>query len=134
MNVDIDKLVLISSLVGAVSLASEKLVEVIKGFFPSLSQSKVLGNVAVTEADQEKEQQRRVILHILTLVCGVITSYLASQVISKDVIDIGSFGKVIGLGLLASGGASFWNSITTYLLAIKDLKKLAVKEAQKDLN
>jgi hypothetical protein len=41
-------------------------------------------------------------------------------------LDVDSILPVIGLGLLASAGSPFWNSILEYLLKIRDLKKAEV--------
>lgn len=38
---------------------------------------------------------------------------------------------IIGLGILASGGSSFWNSILTYLSKVKDMKKALAEREMK---
>ena len=107
------------ALILALSIASERLVEIIKGALPFLNKE---------NTDAKREGWRRSALHALAVISGVITAYMVSDYIPKEsagpVKDIG----VVGLGLLASGGSSFWNSIATYVLKVKDLKKLEVEE------
>ena len=98
---------LITPLVG-LSVGTERLVEIIKGFIPWLDQ---------VNTDPKQEGRRRATLHILALLAGLITAVLARDLLpAKTAVDVAAYG------LLASGGSSFWNSILTYVLKIKDLK------------
>jgi hypothetical protein len=112
----------LASLVGlilALSIASERLVEIVKGALPFLN---------TENTNKTKEGWRQAGLHLLAVVAGVVTAYMASDYIPKEsstpVKDLG----VVGLGLLASGGSSFWNSIATYMVKVKDLKKAEVED------
>jgi hypothetical protein len=40
---------------------------------------------------------------------------------------------IVSLGILASGGSSFWNSVLTYLLAVKDLMAASATEAKRKM-
>ena len=110
------------SLILALSVASERLVEIVKGVFPFLNNE---------NTNMMLEGWRRAALHALAVLSGIVTAYMAS-----DYIPVGTAGPVkevgvVGLGLLASGGSSFWNSIATYVLKIKDLKKIEVEDRRK---
>src|SRR5712692_8748987 len=104
----------------ALSVASERLVEIIKGLWPLLNQ---------TNPDPKKEGWRKAILHILAVGSGMVTALLAQSYIADTFPD--GWDRPLGLvvlGLLASGGAGFWNVILSYLLQVKNLKKREVDE------
>jgi hypothetical protein len=122
---DINNLSTIVSLIGALSVASERLVEIIKGFIKCLNEP---------GADAEKEGWRRSYLHLLATFSGIVTTFLAHPVIPKDIFDPQKpdhYLRLLALGLLASGGSGLWNSVLTYLGKIKDLKKLEIEEKKK---
>jgi len=104
-----EKLTIIVSPLIAVSIASERLVEIIKGFSPFLNKENV---------NEDHEDRRKSSLQILAVVSGIITSIIANSLMT-DVID-GLFKDIpltltiLAIGLLASGGSGFWNSILTY--------------------
>lgn len=116
------KLTAIVTLILALSIASERLVEIIKGFFPSLDKQ---------DSDPKAEARRRSYLQILAVLSGVVTAFLAQDYMPKEIADSTKNWSILGLGLLASGGSGFWNSILSYLTKIKDIKKAEAIEAQK---
>ncbi|MDF8332603.1 hypothetical protein [Novosphingobium cyanobacteriorum] len=97
------------------SIASERLVEVIKGFIPFLR----------TElSDASAEAKRRASLHVLSILAGVLTAFLTSSAFDDLLAPVGSTPlAIIALGLLASGGSGFWNAILSWVLQAKNLKK-----------
>ena len=102
----------------ALSIASERLVEIIKGFVPYLND---------TKPDAKEEGKRKAILQLLAIVSGIVTAFLAQSAIgdSFPAALSGPIG-VFAIGLLVSGGSGFWNAILSYLLQVKNLKKLEV--------
>jgi hypothetical protein len=115
------KLTAIVTLVLALSIASERLVEILKGFFPWLDQK---------SSDSTAEGWRRAILQILAVVSGVLTAWLASGYLPTEIVKPDEVWKIIGLGLLASGGSGFWNSILDYFTGLKDIKNAEAKKAR----
>ncbi|MFJ4192786.1 hypothetical protein [Pseudomonas sp. NPDC089534] len=113
------------SLIGFVlgmSVATERLVEIVKGFIPILNQ---------TSDDPKAEGRRRSYLQILAVAGGVVTVLLSRAAIPEDIpFFLHSDFGVVCLGLLASGGSGFWNAALTYANQAKELKKVAVKQAQ----
>ncbi|MEE1891123.1 hypothetical protein [Pseudomonas carassii] len=109
------------SIVLALSVATERLVEIIKGFIPGLDQPK---------ADPRQESRRRSYLQILAVIGGVITAYLSRDALPTELPFFKHDFGLICLGLLASGGSGFWNAILTYTAQAKELKKTAVNIAQ----
>lgn len=103
----------------ALSIASERLVEIIKGWIPFLN---------TQSADPITENRRRSILQALAVASGIITALLAREYIPKEIVQPKSVWAVIGLGLLASGGSGFWNSILSYILKLKDLTKAELEQ------
>lgn len=111
----------------ALSIAAERLVEIIKNLVP------VLQKKAETE---EREYLRRAALHLLAVGAGILTAHIAMPAVAELVpAQWQNFPGIVALGLLASGGSSLWNSVLDYAVAVKsitrlnaELKKLKKKE------
>ncbi len=115
------------ALVLALSVASERLVEIVKGFVPYLSKEQPAGSVG--------ECIRRAILQILAVIAGIVTTYLAREHIeSLKGLPFDSKTAIVGLGLLASGGSGFWNAILGYVGKVKDIKKTEAEAAKANLS
>lgn len=156
---DIAKLTAIVTILITLSIASERLVEIIKGFIPYLNPDTSEGPPEADTVFPEpyKEAKRKAIISIVAVCCGIATAFLASPILAgifKDLfsgstckltVGFANLGEnspcgfdlsgnglflVLALGLLASGGSTLWNSILEYLLKIKDLKKSEVKRAE----
>src|SRR5262245_23436898 len=120
---DLDGLIAIVSVLIVLSAAAERLVEIIKGFRQSLNQ---------VNADPVEEAKRKARIQTLAVVCSLITSFLAFGPIGSALgwteTQLGAVIRahgltLFGLGLLAAGGSSLWNSILTYLVGLKDIKQ-----------
>ncbi|MDE4645149.1 hypothetical protein [Klebsiella quasipneumoniae] len=108
----------------AISIASERVVEIIKGYFPWLNLEK---------QDPVIEGQRKSALQLLAVVAGIVTAFLTQPFVA------GSFSAfkhpdlmILCIGLMASGGSAFWNAILNYLLQVKNLKKQQVNSVKAD--
>jgi hypothetical protein len=128
---DTTKLAAVVGLLAALSVASERLVEIVKGLVPWLNTDKTEGT-SPTDDNKRSEGRRRAALQILAVVAGCITAWLAWPAVSTaltqaSIADGDKTLWILSLGLLASGGSAFWNSVLTYLLNVKNLKELAVK-------
>ncbi|KAI9134863.1 hypothetical protein [Acaryochloris sp. CCMEE 5410] len=110
----IDRIVEVIGFILALSIASERLVEIIKGILPWLNEEK---------STPKKEGIRRSLLQILAVFSGVLTAFLSKDTLPVDIDNL----SFVVLGLLASGGSGFWNAILTYLLEVKNLKKAEAK-------
>jgi len=122
---DATKLTAIVTLILALSVASERLVEIIKGFIPQLAKQNT--------TDAKAESRRCSYLQILAVISGILTAYLARDYLPAEIAASASAKSwsIVGLGLLASGGSGFWNSILTYVTKVKDLKKAEVEAKKK---
>ena len=101
------------ALLVSLSVASERLVEIIKGLFPSLNQE---------NSDPKKEGWRRAGLQALAVLAGIITALLARPAF-QGMEKWDTLAGTLAIGFLASGGSGFWNAILTYVKNVKDIKK-----------
>jgi hypothetical protein len=115
---DINNLSSTVTLLAALSVASERLVEIVKGFFSFLS---------TENPDPTLERRRKLALQILALLAGLATALLTKDTSAVKALIPDSKLAWVALGLLASGGSGFWNSIQTYLAKAKELKKAEVE-------
>jgi hypothetical protein len=118
------KLTSIVGVILALSIASERLVEIAKGLVPPLNEK---------GSNERSEGRRRAALQALAVVAGIITAFLARDYIPVEVARPTETWSIIGLGLLASGGSGFWNSVLSYLTNVKDVKKVDAIEAKRRL-
>lgn len=112
---DLTLLIAVVSLILAMSIATERFVEIIKGFWPWLNQE---------NKDPKIEGWRKSVLQLLAVGGGILTALLSRPAI-KDVVPghWNTWQGLVALGLLASGGSGFWNAILSYLLLVKNIKK-----------
>ena len=118
---DTTKLTTVISLIVALSIASERFVDIIKGLIPWLNQPRL------RPAD---EGWRKATLQVLAVLAGITTAWLSSAAIPKGVGIPDDWTGTLALGLLASGGSGFWNSILTYVTKAKDLKAAEAETKQ----
>lgn len=124
---NIDSLPTIITLLIAVSVATERGVEITKSLWPWL-------DTAIE--DPVREGRRRAMIHFLAVVFGVGIAALSWPVIAQVIQVPGatattaparSAGTILAVGLLASGGSGFWNSMLTYVSSLKTLKSAEAK-------
>jgi hypothetical protein len=112
--------------IAALSVASERLVDITKGFIPALNTKNI---------NETQEAKRQTYIQLLAVICGIGTSLIAWP-ITHQILPLNYWPNwfvIVALGLLASGGSGFWNSIQSYLKLVKDLKSLAAKEEKQRL-
>jgi len=99
----------------AIIVATERLVEIIKGLIPALSRR---------QKDASKEGLRAAALQIIAVFSGILMGFLANPA-TKGLVPqtLTQFPGIIALGFLVSGGSGFWNAILSYLLQVKDIRK-----------
>ena len=115
----------IVTLLAALSVSTERLVEIVKGWIPFLN---------TQSANPAAEGRRQALVHVLAVLCGIATAWLAQSalqgVLPENLLTPGGY---VVIGLLASGGSGFWNSILNYVKAAKDTKvSLAAGGGQSD--
>jgi hypothetical protein len=112
----------IAALLAALSVASERLVEIVKNLWPWLNQE---------NADPKIEGRRKSTLQVFAVVAGIITAWLANPALPSVLPH--SLFTTIALGLLASGGSGFWNSIQTYVNKAKEAKAADAQNKKLDV-
>ena len=117
---DLEQLSTVVTLLVALSVAAERLVEIVKNAFRFLREE----NPA-----PDREGYRKVALQVLAIVAGIATALLAKPTIEGIVPGPWSSPLgIVALGLLASGGSGFWHSVAGYVSSVKDVRRA---EAQK---
>ena len=119
----VEALATVVALLVSLSVASERLVEIVKGMIPFLN---------LENKDKKKEGWRKAILQTFAVLSGIITAFLASPAL-KEVLprQLTSLPAIFALGLLASGGSGLWNGILGYVKNVKDLKKEEINRLKK---
>jgi hypothetical protein len=117
---DLNTLSSIVALLVSLSIAAERLVEIVTAPFPFLCQEK---------ADPYQERMRKATLQLLAVIAGVATALLTRPVIQETLPGIEwTLTSTVALGLLVSGGSGFWHSIQGYFNAAKDVRQLTAAE------
>lgn len=145
----LSELIAIVTLLVSISLASERLVEILKAYLPQHLFQEVpapdCSHPEVVVAAALAEAKRKARVHMLAALCGIVTAALASPAITNYTnlfTDKSHFPQplstiliILALGLFSSGGSGLWNSVLEYLLKVKGIKdaedKLAASKAEK---
>jgi hypothetical protein len=103
----------------ALSVATERLVDITKGALGFLNKWD-----PVTNPDGlKKERYRRAAVQLLAVGWGVVITWGVSPAIPKEVLNLlsplGNTWTIVTLGVLASGGSSFWNGVLSNLEKVK---------------
>jgi len=115
----IDNLSSVFALFAAISVAVERVVELIKGFLPFLGNSWT-----------KYENFRRALIQVITVAVGaIIASQIKGQLASTFHVSTVSFGVCVLVGLTASGGSGLWNHALDIVRATKVSKELSVAAA-----
>jgi len=105
----------------SLSITSERLVEIIKNRCSWLNKA---------NSDPEIEGKRKAALQALAIVSGIVTAFLASPVLSQ-ITGLNGAAATFAMGFLAGGGSGFWNAILSYILQVKELKKLEIDDKRR---
>ena len=109
-----------------VSLASERLIELIKTLFPGLAYQHSLSDENTENLTSEKS--RRIVIQLISVACGYVSAAILGDTWTGNyTFDNGTEINVFVLGVLSSGGSVFWTQILGYSKALKDLKKLEAR-------
>lgn len=128
----------LSALILAVSLATERLVVVLKTVFPRAlaMEREPVGDELPDEADRGRRLTVMASAYVSALVVSIL---IAGESVSLAGIRVPFY---VGLGdaripvpllaLLASGGSALWNNVVGFTGAVKDIRRLERKELQHD--
>jgi hypothetical protein len=114
---------LIVSLIVALSVASERLVEIVKGMVPLLNQE---------QAEAQRESLRQAVLQFLAVVAGIVTAFLTRPLVIELFPQLPvNVLTLLALGLLVSGGSGFWHSVQGYVNSVKDVQQITAQDFKK---
>jgi hypothetical protein len=127
----VDKLSTFFTLMAAMSIAAERVVEIIKGIFPSL---------AATDPDANKERRRHMVLQFLAALAGIIVAAAAHVQVNSslgnflnsdyDAWSLPGMGlmtvKYLIIGVMVSGGSAMWNHALDIVGALKTVEEKKV--------
>ncbi len=103
----------------ALSLATERITEVIKGF-PGLSQW-----LTVEKADRSKEEFRKAAIHIIAIAVGTVLVSMTQDQLSTVVgVKYSGFWAWLLFGAMASGGSGLWNSALDIVREVNKQKQI----------
>jgi hypothetical protein len=117
-NFTLDDLNKFLALMAALSVAVERLVEILKTF--------VFKKLNLTLTDPEQEAMRQGKVQVLALIASLLTSLLLGWL----GILPGGWTGALGMGLLASGGSGLWNSLLGWAKGLKDIRQAQGEQAR----
>lgn len=108
----------------ALSVAVERVMEILKGLIPALAQQ---------QSNLKLEYLRGAILHLISVLIGALAAY-AGNINFLQRFSSGPSNPWVGYlvcGLLAAGGSAFWNHVLDIVKALKIKDESAASEAAK---
>ncbi len=126
-----DRLSAFFTFMAAMSIAAERVVEIIKGIVPSL---------AATDPDANKERRRHMVLQFLAAVAGIIVAAAAHVQVNSslgnflnsdyDAWSLPGMGlmtvKYLIIGVMVSGGSAMWDHALDIVGALKTVEEKKV--------
>src|SRR5262245_48680519 len=107
----LDDLTKLISLLVVLSVAAERLVEILKGFF--------FQNLNTVDPDPDRETRRKAKVQLLALFASLLTAIIVK--LAGQFPPTWGWLTVLALGFLASGGSSLWNSVLGWVKGLKDV-------------
>lgn len=111
----------------ALSMASERLVQIFRGLPKLAFPKRPSGDNSVGPARAQQEATRVATINFISIIAGMLTAVLAYSIDSLP--GASNWGEACIFGVLAGAGSGFWNAVLSYLVQVKDLKK-ALTEAE----
>jgi hypothetical protein len=115
-----DKLTTLVSFLAALSVATERITEIIKGL-PLLSKW-----LAIERKDQVAEELRKVSVQFIAVLAGTLVTYLARDQLTQQfgTTELHWYAYWV-FGAMASGGSGVWNSLLDIIREVNRQKQLA---------
>lgn len=121
----LDNLSEFSTLLAAISLATERLVVIVKTIFPRLGTPRPASAAGVSE--DEADRMRRLSVLAVAYLCALATAWIVAD---GWTIEYGSHNRsvsIFGVALLACGGSAFWSQVVSFASAAKDARQFESK-------
>jgi hypothetical protein len=123
----------LSAAIAAISVATERLVTIVKTAAPRLFAEE--HKTDAKEVDLHADRWRRLRVLAVAFLCAWVTTGLLADTTASDVgwsfhpfgrVTVGSRAlSVLFIALLATGGSAFWTQVVGYLGALKDVTQTA---------
>lgn len=111
----------------ALSLVSERLVEIVRGF-TGIGVQKDPPAGAEKGPSPKDEAKRVAHIGLFEIGAGIVTAALANLIhVLPDGIGLTGLQNVIIFGVLAGAGSSFWNNILAWVIQMKNLRKVQAR-------
>lgn len=104
------------------SMAVERCVEVIKGFIPWLG---------IINTDAKLERVRQSTVQGIAIIVSIIAVFLTKGAV-LGVLPGWDGIKLLILSFFISGGAGVWNSIASFILALKNAQKQLIEQKKEN--
>ena len=120
----------LSTFLAAMSLATERLVVIVKTIFPGLSAK---SPAKPGQSDDEADRVRRLIVLGVAYVCALATGWIVAD---GWTIEFGTHGRsisIFGVALLACGGSAFWAQVVSFASAAKDARQFETKKLRDEV-
>lgn len=125
----LDNLSELSTFIGALSLATERLVVIIKTLFPTLG---VERPPQVGKTNDESDRLRRLSVLGVAYACALVTGWLIAD---GWTVSYGTQGRELAVpfvALLATGGSAFWAQVVSFASAAKDVRQYERQRLKED--
>jgi hypothetical protein len=108
----------------AISVAAERMVEILKGWFPNLYPF-------ASKPNATQEMRRCAFVHLLAGICGALVACFGKINVfaGLSTAPTDPWIHYVGAGLLASGGSAFWNQLLDLVQAAKVKREQAAIDA-----
>lgn len=123
----LDNLSELSTLLALISLATERLVTIVKTVFPNLGARKATG-AKPGQSEDEADRNRRLVVLAIAYVCALATVWIIAD---GWTIEYGAHSRsvsIFGIALLACGGSAFWSQVMGFASAAKDARQIGSKQ------
>lgn len=120
----------LSTFLAAISLATERLVVIVKTAFPWLGAKSA---AKPGQSEDEADRGRRLIVLGVAYLCALATGWIVAD---GWTIEFGSQGRsisIFGVALLACGGSAFWAQMVGFASAAKDARQYTTRKLRDEV-
>jgi hypothetical protein len=125
---DVNSVTTLVGFVAGLSVATERLTEVIKGV-PGIS------SLLAVDMKGSKEELRKAVIHVVAIAIGAFLTYLSySQIATAIGSQSVNIGVCLLFGAMAAGGSGMWNSVLDIVRGVNKQKQIATDQLAASAN
>jgi len=126
----LDSLTELSTLLAAISVATERLVVVVKTIFPRLGAQPA---AVPGSSDDGEDRGRRLGVLALAYGCGLVAAYFVGDG-WRIYYGSGQQGiSIFAVALLSTGGSAFWTQVVSFASAAKDARQVQAQQLRQQV-